>query len=196
MEQAQRQYRKGHGSFFQLHHVRVKRRRLRSSLAIRSLSTPIHDPPNTNIHKIQPYYHLSYTVVSLIFLSPFAGYALAAITNATIHVRLGQRGVAIIAPLCHIINYVVLCVHPPFAVVVVAGVVGGFGNGLLDSAWSAWTGGMEKANVIGGFLHSMYSIGSTLSPLIATTMVTKASMQWYEFYYFMVSYHIQFKRVC
>jgi fucose permease len=124
--------------------------------------------------------------VSLIFLTPFAGYSIAAFTNARIHVGLGQRGIAIIAPLCHIITYVVLAVHPPWPVLVVINIISGFGNGLTDACFCAWVGAMDKANTIQGFLHATYSVGALFAPLIATNMVVTANLPWYTFYYVMV----------
>lgn len=68
---------------------------------------------------LERYYHLTYTVVSLIFLSPFVGYSVAALCNSTIHMKFGQRGIAVIAPLCRLVTYLVLCFHPPYPVIVI-----------------------------------------------------------------------------
>ncbi|KAI5459001.1 major facilitator superfamily domain-containing protein [Mariannaea sp. PMI_226] len=135
---------------------------------------------------LEKYYDITYTVVSLIFLTPFAGYSVAAFTNARIHQKLGQRGVAIMAPLCHITTYAILAAHPPYPVLVVCNILSGFGNGLTDACFCAWIGNMDKANQIQGFLHSCYSVGALCAPLIATSMVVKANLPWYTFYYVMV----------
>lgn len=136
--------------------------------------------------QLEDYYDLNYTVISLIFLTPFAGYSLAAFTNARIHVAFGRRGVAIMAPLCHIITYAVLASHPPYPALVVANAISGFGNGLTDACFCAWIGAMDKANTIQGFLHSCYSFGALFAPLIATSMVVKAGLPWYNYYFVMV----------
>lgn len=141
--------------------------------------------------QLESYYDLSYTIVSLIFLTPFAGYSVAAVTNARIHQTFGQRGVAIMAPLCHIITYIILALHPPYPVLVIANTLGGFGNGLTDACFCAWVGAMDKANTIQGFLHSFYSVGALVSPLIATSMVVKAELPWYDYYYLMVRNNTQ-----
>jgi hypothetical protein len=78
------------------------------------------------------------------------------------HVRFGQRGVATVAPLCHLISYIIISVHPPYPVLVVMFIFVGFGNGLEDAAWCAWIGNMASA------------------------MVSKAGLEWYAFYYIMV----------
>lgn len=123
----------------------------------------------------------------MIFLTPFAGYSTAAFTNATIHSKFGQRGIAIMAPVCHIITYAVLSAHPPFPVLVVINTISGFGNGLTDACFCAWVGAMDNANAVQGVMHSCYSVGALLAPLIATSMIVTSGLPWYTFYYFMVS---------
>jgi fucose permease len=137
--------------------------------------------------KLEEYYHLTYTVVALLFLSPLFGYTASALLNPMVHDRLGQRGVGIIAGLCHMIAYIVAAVHPPFPVIVVFFVLAGFGNGLADAGWNAWIGNMANANEVLGFLHGFYGLGATIAPLIATSMITKGNLPWYYYYYLMVS---------
>jgi fucose permease len=137
--------------------------------------------------QLQAYYDLKYAVVSLLFLSPVIGYTASALTNNMVHLKFGQRGVAIICPLCHLAAYLVASLHPPFPVIVIFFVLAGFGNGLEDAAWNAWVGNMANNNEVLGFLHAFYGLGATISPLIATTMITKGNLQWYTYYYIMVS---------
>src|ERR1700749_1099082 len=47
---------------------------------------------------------------------------------------------------------------------------------------NAWIGDMANANEVLGFLHGFYGLGAALSPLIATTVVTKSGWKWYHFY--------------
>ncbi|KAB8260285.1 major facilitator superfamily domain-containing protein [Aspergillus pseudonomiae] len=135
---------------------------------------------------LEEYYNLSYTVVSLVFLSPLGGYTLAALLNNKIHTTLGRRGVAWISPGCHLLAYIVNCVHPPYPVLVVSFIFAGFGNGLADSAWNAWIGNMANANELLGLLHGLYGVGAVLSPLVATSLITEAKVPWYYFYYIMI----------
>jgi fucose permease len=121
-----------------------------------------------------------------VFLSPFAGYTLAAITNNAMHSKFGQRGVAIVGPSCHLVSYIVLALHPPYPVLVVMFLLIGFGNGLIDAAWSAWLGNMAQANEVCGFLHGSYSLGATIAPLVSSVMFSRGSLPWYTFYYIMV----------
>ncbi|OAA73729.1 Major facilitator superfamily transporter [Cordyceps fumosorosea ARSEF 2679] len=138
--------------------------------------------------KLEEYYGLGKTVMSLIFLTPFLGYSAAALANAHIHVAFGQRGIAVVAPLCHILTYAVLASHPPYPALIVANAVSGLANGLLDACFCAWVGAMHRGNTIQGFLHACYSLGALFSPLIATSIVVKADLQWFNFYYVMASF--------
>lgn len=45
---------------------------------------------------------------------------------------------------------------------------------------------MDHPNQILGLLHGCYGIGATISPLIATSMVTKGNLGWWTFYYILV----------
>ncbi len=134
-----------------------------------------------------PYYKVSYTIVSLVFLSPLVGYVSSALLNNYLHKTLGQRGVAIIGPSAHLIAYIIICLHPPYPVLVIVFILAGFGNGVLDAAWNAWIGNLAHPNEILGFLHAFYGAGAVISPLIATTLITRANMGWYSFYYIMVN---------
>ncbi|KAB5583351.1 major facilitator superfamily domain-containing protein [Coniochaeta sp. 2T2.1] len=145
---------------------------------------------------LETYYDISYTVLSLVFLAPFVGYLLAALSNNLIHHHFGQRGIAFLAPLCRLLGYVGLCLHPPYPALPVIMLFPGFGNGLEDSAWNAWIGNMKSANELLGFLHGAYGLGATIGPLVATAMVTKGGLQWYVFYYLLIGLSVVEWAVC
>lgn len=150
-------------------------------------------PPNKHqthlcIKQLETYYNLTYTIISLIFLSPFVGYMLAAIINNPIHTRHGQRGIALLSTVPKVIAYTVICFHPPYPALVAMYLLVGFANGLEDAGWNSWVGAMRNANEVLGILHGCYGLGATVSPLVATAMVTKAGLAWYRFYYIMVRF--------
>ncbi|KAM0322167.1 hypothetical protein ACHAQA_009656 [Verticillium albo-atrum] len=135
---------------------------------------------------LEEYYKLDYIIVSLLFLSPFVGYVCSAILNNWLHMNFGQRGIAILCGSSHLIAYIIVSQHPPYPVLVVVYALAGFGNGIADAAWNAFIGNLANANETLGFLHALYGVGGTISPLIATTMITEAGLQWYHFYYVMI----------
>ncbi|KAJ5630699.1 uncharacterized protein N7484_010799 [Penicillium longicatenatum] len=134
---------------------------------------------------LELYYHQSYTIISLVFLSPFIGYTISAIVNHAIHRRFGRRGVAIIGPACHLLTFAVISTHPPFPVLVLMYVFVGFGSGIQNAAWNVWIGNMANSNEVLGFFHGFFGVGATVSPLIATSLITKADWMWSSFYYLM-----------
>ncbi|KAL2811864.1 MFS general substrate transporter [Aspergillus granulosus] len=136
---------------------------------------------------LQEYYNISHMVVSVVFISPLVGYVLAALLNNRIHVTLGERGVAIIAPACHLIAYIISCVHPPYPALVVAYIFAGTANGLHEAAWNTYIGNMENSSEILGLLHGLYGLGAVISPLVATNLITRENVPWYYFYFFMIA---------
>ncbi|KJZ71382.1 hypothetical protein HIM_09223 [Hirsutella minnesotensis 3608] len=141
---------------------------------------------NDAVYGLEVYYSLTYIIVSLVFLSPFVGYVSSALLNNRLHNKLGQRGVGIIGSASHLAAYAIIAAHPPYGVLVFAFALAGFGNGVSDAAWNAWVGNLANSSELLGFLHSFYGAGGVVSPLIATTLVTKASVPWYYFYYIMI----------
>lgn len=124
--------------------------------------------------------------MSLVFLSPFVGYVASALLNNHLHLKFGQRGIAVLGALSHLAAYIIIATHPPFAVLVIAFMLAGFGNGINDAAWNAWLGDLDKSSELLGFLHAFYGVGGVISPFISTAMITKGGLQWYAFYYLMV----------
>jgi len=139
------------------------------------------------IPKLEADYQLSDTKVSLIFLVNPVGYLTAASLNSKIHLKLGQRGIALIGPIAHLIFTLTASSHPNFYVLLGGFTVAGFGLGLLDGSWCAWAGAMENANTVSGFLHGSYSLGASLGPFLAGTLLSKGH-PWYYWYYVLVGH--------
>lgn len=137
--------------------------------------------------QLEEYYHVSHTVVSLVFLSPFVGYVASALLNNYLHLRVGQRSVSLICSGCHLAAYCIICAHPPYVALVFVYILAGFGDGLSDAAFNAWVGDLANSSELLGLIHAFYGLGGVMTPLVATSFITKLGMQWYTFYYLMVS---------
>lgn len=140
---------------------------------------------------LEKYYNLSYIVVSLVFLSPFIGYVAAALMNNWLHIKIGPRWIGLMCGACHMVGFLVLSQHPPYPVLVFSFAIVGLGIGIGDAAWNAWIGNLARSNELLGFLHGCYGVGGTISPLIATTMINKGGLEWYHYYYVLVSYTLR-----
>lgn len=103
---------------------------------------------------------------------------------------------AMFAPISKAISYIVISVHPSYPVVVVFLALTGFGNGLLDACWNAWVGVMEHPHQILGLLHACYGAGATISPSIATAMIIKYGLGWWQFFYLMTGLMVAELAVC
>lgn len=112
---------------------------------------------------------------------------MAALANHWIHVHFGQRGIAFLGTSLHIIAYLAITQHPPYAVLIGIFILAGLGNGVIDASWNAWIGAMADSSKLMGLLHAFYGMGAALAPLIATSLFTKRGWQWYEFYYIMAA---------
>ncbi|KAJ5248771.1 hypothetical protein N7468_000222 [Penicillium chermesinum] len=143
-----------------------------------ALSAPAKPRRATNAvptAQLELYYHQSYTIISLVFLSPFVGYTIAAFgLSHAIHQHFGRRGIAVVGPACHLMTFIVLSVHPPSL-------------GLQNAAWNVWIGNMANSNEVLGFFHGFFGVGATISPLAATSLITKAGWEWFDFYHLMSS---------
>jgi len=123
--------------------------------------------------------------VSVVFLSPFIGYAAAALGNSWIHERFGQRGIALLGTGMHIIAYFAATQHPPYPALIAIFILSGLGNGIVDASWNAWIGAMDNSSQLMGILHAFYGLGAALAPLTATYLIANRDWMWYEFYYLM-----------
>ncbi|CAK3899878.1 Bypass of stop codon 6 [Lecanosticta acicola] len=135
------------------------------------------------IPSLETYYGLNYTTVSLVFLATFPGYVLAALSSDRLHLRFGRRGLAVFASACRLAAYIALVCHPPWAVIIVMLVFCGWGNGLLDAGWNAWVGDLNSPNELLGLIHALYGLGAAVAPLVASAMVDKYGLNWYDFYF-------------
>ncbi|KAB8213874.1 major facilitator superfamily domain-containing protein [Aspergillus novoparasiticus] len=140
---------------------------------------------NDGAYGLGRYYDADYTTVSVVFLSPFLGYATAAMANSWIHERFGQRGIALLGTGMHVISYFATTQHPPFPLLITIFILAGLGNGIADASWNAWIGAMHNSSQLMGILHAFYGLGAALAPLTATYVITQRDWMWYHFYYIM-----------
>lgn len=149
--------------------------------------------PGVILPHLEAHYQLDDVHASLIFLVAPLGYLIGARLNDPIHKRLGQRGIAVIAPVCQVLfTGAAATLHDPrrggFPLFLVGTVVGNVGSGLLDGSWCAWAGGLggQRTNTIQGLLHGSFSVGAGLGPFLAGTIFTVAKAPWWAWYYFLL----------
>jgi fucose permease len=134
------------------------------------------------IPSIEAYYQIGDSTTGFIFPCGVAGYLCSTICIEYIHAHYGRRGLVWISPIARLGPLLVLSCAPPLPWCFLAYVVLGFGYGLGDCSWCAWAAtNPHFPNVVSGFLHGAYGVGSITGPLIAVRVV-EAGLGWYSIY--------------
>jgi fucose permease len=137
--------------------------------------------PGALIPYMQDYYHISYSVVSLIFVVMALGFLVAAPLNYTMEARLGRGKLYILAMAMMASGYIVLACAPPFPVVVISFFPIGFGFAVNLALCNVFCANLVNGTTALGALHGSYGIGGTIGPLIATSMVSHGA-RWSLYY--------------
>lgn len=139
------------------------------------------------VSKLETYYGITYIEVSLIFLSPVAGFITSTLANHFLHNNLGRRGISILSGSCQLVAYVISSLHPPFYGLVIAYMLIGLGAGTKQASWNSYIGGLDHANELLGLLHGSYGLGATLLPIVASSLFDHAGWQWWMVYYILTA---------
>ncbi|CAE6424301.1 unnamed protein product [Rhizoctonia solani] len=118
---------------------------------------------------IQKHYNLSFTVVSVLFVSACTGFLLAAVLNMYLSDRFGFGRLIFLGGVCQIISYAILVPALPFPAMALAFVLTGFGIGLQDALANGFVSALRNnPSVKMGVIQSLYGAGAFVSPLVAT----------------------------
>ncbi|KAK9364504.1 major facilitator superfamily domain-containing protein [Lipomyces kononenkoae] len=145
--------------------------------------------PGALLLHIESHYQVTYTVISLCFLAPAAGYMVSSLLNSEMHVRLGRWATTLVGLLLMCVAYSLICWAPPLPILVVSYGLVGLGIGTLDAAWNAFVADLKNVNEIMGLMQGMYGVGATISPLISTAMVT-SGLLWSHYYFILLGFAI------
>ncbi|KAK4188132.1 major facilitator superfamily transporter [Podospora australis] len=132
-------------------------------------------------------YSSSFLVTSLIFVGQAVGFILAAAFVEPIRSALLRRNDSasfLVANLIVAAAYIPLVIPGcPFALVVIAFLLVGFGNSFNVSMGNTFCSTLKNSTNLLGIMHSAFSLGGTIGPLIATSMVDLGNLPWGRFYY-------------
>lgn len=122
---------------------------------------------------VEKYYKIGYAVVSLIFVGNALGFILAAPLVNLVESHFGRAKTYIFATSLMSVGYIAIICTPPFPVVVLSFFVLGFAMGLFLAITNAFIINLMNGTVILGAMHGLYGLGGTVSPLMATAMVSR-----------------------
>nr|QFR37137.1 MFS transporter [Cyberlindnera americana] len=130
------------------------------------------------------HFHSTQTDVTVIFMTSFIGYTLAAFVNEIVHSKCGRRGVLIIGCLGPMITFAVNSFHDSLPLFVGIYVIMGLGTGLMGSAINVYLSSLVDRNELMGLLHGFYGVGSIISPPLVSWISSKMG---YKYFYFILS---------
>ena len=142
--------------------------------------------PGALIPYMEKDYGIGYAIVSLIFVTNAIGFISAAPISQLLQARLGRAKTLVLAEFSIAIAYVMLVCRPPFPVVVVSFLLLGLGLATNLAPNNVFAANLSNATTALGCLHGSYGIGATISPLMATALVTH-SHPWSTFYFISLS---------
>ncbi|GEM08853.1 MFS efflux transporter [Rhodotorula toruloides] len=121
---------------------------------------------------IQAHYHISYTVVSMLFVGQAVGFAVAAFANSFLTHRLGLGKVIALGAVIQACAYTLLIPAFPFPVFPVIYAISGFGMALQDAQANVYIATLPGAETKLGYLHGSYGLGAAVVPLAATAFAS------------------------
>ena len=138
--------------------------------------------PGALIPYMEKDYRIGYAIVSLIFVTNAVGFISAAPITHFLHAKLGRAKMLVLSEALMIAAYIMLVCTPPFPVVVLSYFFIGLGIAFGLSLNNVFCANLANSTTTLGAFHGSYGIGGTISPLIATSLVSHGR-KWSVFYF-------------
>jgi fucose permease len=134
---------------------------------------------------MESYYHISYTLISLVFVGTAIGFILAAFFTDTVLSKIGRAKTLILAELFQLSAYIILVCTPPYPLVVIAFFFLGYGAAINLALNNVYCANTHPSSVILGLAHGSYGVGGIVAPIIGTAIVSRGIL-WSRFYFLTV----------
>ncbi|PVF98696.1 MFS general substrate transporter [Serendipita vermifera] len=115
----------------------------------------------------QDFYHLTFLIVSMIFISNCLGCLTSAVLNVWISRRVAFSKILVLAVVFQIIAYSILSGAPPFALMCIGFYINGMGMSLLNSQCNSLLSMLHNPTAM-GLAHASYGVGALVAPLLST----------------------------
>ncbi|KAL5537106.1 hypothetical protein ACEPAF_929 [Sanghuangporus sanghuang] len=128
--------------------------------------------------RFQTYYHVNYTVVSMIFITNCVGFIVGAISNVYLTDRLGLGKALVLGSIAQVIGYSLMSPRLHFPVFCIAFFIDGWGLSIQDAQANGYVAGLTESSATKmGMMHALYGLGAMFSPFAATEFA-KMSQHW------------------
>lgn len=138
---------------------------------------------------MESYYHISYTLISLVFVGTAIGFILAAFFTDTVLSKIGRAKTLILAELFQLSAYIILVCTPPYPLVVISFFLLGYGAAINLALNNVYCANTHPSSVILGLAHGSYGVGGIVAPIIGTAIVSRGIL-WSRFYFLTVGLRI------
>lgn len=122
------------------------------------------------IPAIQKYYHVNYTLISLVFLVQCAGFVSGAMINVYLaHTKFQFGQLVVLGHILQLISWIIQAPAPPFPLFVISYFFGGFGFAMQDAQLNGFVAALEhhKETRV-GIIHAFFGLGAFAVPLVST----------------------------
>ncbi|RAH67913.1 putative MFS transporter [Aspergillus aculeatinus CBS 121060] len=128
-------------------------------------------------------YHVSTNLVVVVYVSTFAGWLLAAVTNSALCQYLGLGAILALGAALQVLSHALRAWLPPFSLYVVTFFLASLGQAYNDTHANTYVASVNAAHRWLGFIHAMYMAGCLVGPLVATAVASAGTTsQWNLFY--------------
>lgn len=124
---------------------------------------------------IQAHYHADKATIGLLFLCSVVGYLAGSFNNGPLLEKLGRHRFLILGALAFVLGVFILCLMPPFPLLLATYSLLGFGVALLDPGLNAYIASQPRNASLLNYLHAFYGAGAWLGPLLASALL---ALQW------------------
>lgn len=138
--------------------------------------------PGALIPYMEKYYDIGYATVSLIFIGNALGFILAAPLVDSLRAKLGRGKLLALSQALMVCGYIPIICTAPFPVIVVAFFFVGAGFAFSLAIGNVFCANLQNGTAMLGAMHGSYGVGGTVSPLIATAIVTAGGQIWSRYY--------------
>jgi fucose permease len=105
--------------------------------------------------------------LGLLFISTTIGYLTSSFIISRLITRFGIGALLIVSSLLSAVAFVGYTLAPSWIIIVILGVISGFGSGLMDAGLNTYLAAEYNEGQM-QWLHACFGLGATLSPLIMT----------------------------
>ena len=120
-------------------------------------------------------YGVGRATIGITFFAGSAGYALASVNTGTLIHRSGLRVTLVTGGGAFALAGLYLATRPPFGAFLLAELVVGYGQGILESALNVYVTALPGATSLLNRLHAFFGVGALLGPPLAAWTVGFAS---------------------